>query len=91
MSRIKANAKRAYSGSASDAAQGASILGSLFYLLSSESDDPAQSSLIQDAIKSLMSWINAEGAEVGTGGDGDDMMRRVTHIERQRRLALLKV
>lgn len=54
---------------ASHAARGASILMSLFDLLSCEADEPEQVSMLGDAIDSMNRWLTAERAEVGSADD----------------------
>jgi hypothetical protein len=69
---IEAPAKpavRAYSEAASDAAMGAGALGTLLYILGAECDEPDQVAMIQASIDSLVEWLNAERAEVGTPGE----------------------
>jgi HK97 family phage prohead protease len=89
---ITEGVKRAYSQSAQDAAQGASILSSLLYLLSAESDEPEQVAQIQSSIDALTSWLASERAEIDTPDDqtmGDAMMRRLPTNVARARLALL--
>lgn len=67
-------ATRGWSEAASDAAMGAGALGTLLYILSSESDEPDQAAIVQRSIDALAEWLNAERAEVGTPDDGAEPM-----------------
>ena len=58
-----------YDPSATDAATGAGILGSILYLIDRESDEPDQVAQLQTAADSLTEWIASERAEIGDEED----------------------
>src|ERR1019366_7807151 len=60
------------SEAAGDASAGASLLSDLYCLISAESTEPAQLSLLQQAASLISQWLGSEQGEIGSPGDEID-------------------
>lgn len=69
MPEMSMEASESYSGSAMDASDGAYVLASLLRIISDEADEPDQVKLLMGAYDSVVAWMKAELAEIGTTED----------------------